>query len=138
MIENKESLEDIRESWNGVQKLKAFENRCALTSGGVVSLGHAIPDGFWNLPFFLAYSILDDVLYALTEQGFFLCKSRQLGARMESSKGIIPWVNFELILAGKESRNDLAHRAVVLSKKECFKYILAIEAELKSWGILID
>lgn len=100
-----------------------------------VSVGSFVPNAFWNLPFLLAYTVLDETLSVLRDQGEFVCNSWMLGAKMDASKVYLPWQNYDLVFKGKEARNDLAHQALVLKKRECFIYIDAIEAELRAWGI---
>lgn len=137
MIKDEKSQVEIRESWAGVLRLKEHDRFCPMIpGGGIIVASSLMPEGFWNLPFLLAYSVLDDVLTILHAQGFFECKSWMLGPKMEASKDSLPWKDYELVEAGKNARNELAHRAVILSKKDCFRYIDAIEVELTSWGII--
>jgi hypothetical protein len=95
------------------------------------------PSESYNLPFVLAYAVLDQVLAELINEGTFQCAGRaQLGGRMEASKNVLPWQNYKHITNGRNDRNDLAHEAKLLDKNKCFEYIDAIETELKAWGVL--
>lgn len=105
-----------------------------IPGAGLVSLSP--PDRFYNLPFLLAYSVLDEVLTQFVAQHIFQCNSWMLGKKMEASRNEVPWKNFDLINSGKNDRNSLAHGAVLLDKINCTKYIDAIEAELKAWDII--
>ena len=137
MITDAQSLTEIRETWTGVHKLKAHDRFYPILPGaGVINAASFMPEGFWNLPFLLAYSVLDDVLTVLRDQGVFQCESWMLGKKMEASRNHLPWQDYDLVVAGKDARNDLAHGAVMLPKKECFMYIDAIEVELGAWGVL--
>ena len=97
------------------------------------------PEQLYNLPFVLAYAALDEVLGELVKQGTVPRQKKArplLGAKMEASRSVLPWRNYVLVESGKAARNDLAHNAKLLDKAACFKFIDAIEAELKYWGVL--
>ena len=97
------------------------------------------PSESYNLPFVLAYAVLDQVLAELINQGTFQCAGKEplpLGTKMEASKNAVPWQDYDKIKNGKKDRNDLAHEAKLLNKDKCFEYIDAIETELKAWGVL--
>jgi hypothetical protein len=131
---------DIQQDWIGIQKLKEHDNSIMhLPNGDAILTGGFVPESFWNLPFLLAYSVLDDVLTILRNEGAYTCSSREsqkLGLKMEASKSQITWQNYDLVSEGKDARNDLAHRAVIWPKEKCFTYIDAIEKELAAWGLL--
>lgn len=55
-------------------------------------------------------------------------------SRQPTSK--LSWVDYSLVHKGKTARNDLAHRAVIASKKDCHMYIQAVGAELYEWGLI--
>jgi len=135
MINNQDRKEEIVESWNAVRKLQNSLVRCWMSPGGGM-INERAPDETYNLPFVLAYAVLDNVLSELREQGDIKSKSWMLGAKMEASKDVLPWKNYDLVYNGKEDRNKLAHDAELIEKSECIKLIDAIEIELKEWGIL--
>jgi hypothetical protein len=93
------------------------------------------PEESYNLPFVLAYALLDQVLAQLSDEGHFKA-SWLLGARMEAAKRVLPWQGYALIDEGKNRRNDLAHKGEMLSQAECRRYITAIGAELRAFGVL--
>ena len=80
--------------------------------------------------------VLDEVLIELRDQGEFASKGRHLGHRMRDSRGSLPWHDYPLVDSGKKARNDLAHKAIIAPIADCKKYVDAIEAELKAWGVL--
>ena len=80
--------------------------------------------------------MLDEVLNKLNSQGTFACNRWELGAKMEASKSGLQWTDYDLVAEGKEARNDLAHEAKLLAKADCFRFIDAIEDELKAWGVI--
>ena len=55
---------------------------------------------------------------------------------MGASQKLLPWQNYDLVDNGRVARNDLAHEAKLSSKADCLRFINAIEAELKAWGII--
>jgi hypothetical protein len=59
-----------------------------------------------------------------------------LGQKMAASKDKLQWTDYDLVAEGKCARNDLAHQAKLLSKADCFRFVDAIEGELKAWGVI--
>ncbi len=106
-----------------------------MTPGGFV-IDEQRPEDSYNLPFVLAYAVLDQVLNELRTQGAFTCKTRKLGDKMTASQNVLPWQDYDLVNNGRVARNDLAHEAQLLSKVDCLRFIDAIESELKTWGIV--
>jgi hypothetical protein len=127
----------IKKDWSAVQKLPSGGISRAIASGW---LQESIPENSYNLPFFLAYAVLDQVLDEMIDQCVFKCSSKNrlipLGIKMEDSRNVLPWQDYKTIFEGKEARNDLAHKAQLLSKTECLKYIEGIERELHAWGLI--
>lgn len=139
MINDSFLLYNICKSWEGVHKLKYSHRLVTLIPGaGLIGTGSFINSDFWNLPFILSYSILDEVLIILKDQGVYQCNKRSpmLGKKMEASRNYIPWQDYDLVSDGRKARNKLAHEAILLPKRQCFIYIDAIEVELKAWRIL--
>jgi hypothetical protein len=136
MIADLNSLAERRIEWAAVQKLCAN----AVTGHALPGLYFTAvaPEGFHNLPLVLAYSVLDQVLSNLMDQGTFLCSRPRppLGAKLTASLRALPWCNYYLVNAGKEARNSLAHNAVLVPRSQCLTYISAIETEFKAWHIL--
>ena len=48
----------------------------------------------------------------------------------------VSWVNYSAVTKMVEKRNDLAHRAALLPRGDCWDYLDVIEAELRSWSII--
>jgi hypothetical protein len=96
------------------------------------------PNSFYNLPFVLAYATLDQVLDQLITEGHVKVGGKRplLGTKMAASSSTVPWKDYATVDAGKEKRNELAHKAKLLPPKECPEYISAIEVELKAWKVL--
>ncbi len=138
MIRNIAVRGEIEEDWKAVKELTKHRALQYQLPGHAFVNTPGPPDGYYNLPFFLAYAVLDRVLEELIDQGAFSCSGwrPQLGAKMEISKSTLPWKNFDPVAEGREARNNLAHRASLVSKEDCFKYISAIGAELVAWGVL--
>jgi hypothetical protein len=135
MIHDKKILSAISQQWKAVRKLCHSSHRQYIVGGAVIN--ETPPSESYNLPFVLAYAVLDQVLAELINEGTFQCAGRaQLGGRMEASKNVLPWQNYKHITNGRNDRNDLAHEAKLLDKNKCFEYIDAIETELKAWGVL--
>ena len=138
MITNTDTLSEIKKDWNGVESLRDKLQRSAFASTGVVggSFPFTLANAAHNLPFIHAYSVLNDVLMALEKEGRFKCSSIFLGKLLEDSEFAFPWSHFGTIKMGVSRRNDVAHRADLLERKECWKYVDAIKAELSLWNIV--
>ncbi len=138
MIKNVNTLIEIRKDWIGVESLRDKLKRSAYASTGVVGgiFPFALANAAHNLPFMHAFSVLNEVLSALEKEGNFTCRSMFLGALLNASKSVLPWNDFDTIEAGITRRNDVAHRAELLERGECWKYVDAIRIELSSWGII--
>ncbi len=59
-----------------------------------------------------------------------------LGTLVQNSEHALPWRNYALIVKIVEDRNALAHRAKIIRRRNCWRYIGAIEKELVQWGIV--
>jgi hypothetical protein len=117
-----------------VQKLSRPVIRTAGVPGGIIS--ETPLDEHFNLPFVLAFAVLDQVLSVLITEKVFSCSRRQLGAKMLASKGAISWKDYALVKKAKCARNKLAHKARLVSRDQALTFIKAIEDELKAWGVI--
>ncbi len=129
---------NVRLSWLGTEKLRTKLTASAFASGGVLGgrFPFALIDVAHNLPFVQAYGVLNDVLEQLRDEGHFQCKSRFLGPLVKASQHSLPWQDFAFIDGGVAKRNDVAHRAKILKRTECWKYIKAIKVELCAWKVI--
>lgn len=128
MITNSTTETNIVDQWKAVRKLCTSSHRQYQTAD--VLINETPPESFYNLPLVLAYAVLDQVLQDL---GY---NQRQLGDKMEKAEHELSWKNYHLVDCGRIERNRLAHSAKLIPRKECLKYIEAIEEELKGWDIL--
>lgn len=140
MITDSAKKNDINQQWASIRLLCRDSHRQAAVggAGGIVEVNETRPESFYNLPFVLAFAVLDEVLKILIDEGKVQCqrKNPYLGEKMDASKGVLPWQNYALVERGKAARNDLAHEAKLLSKSQCIAFIDGIEADLKAWGVL--
>ena len=137
MITDTAALTEIRESWRGVEGLRHKLQTALLGSfsqGATFAIFAA--DAAHNLPFVHACAVLNDVLEQLKQEGHFHSKSIFLGALLSASKAKLPWNDFPMIEEAVARRNDVAHRAEVLPRADCWRFIDAIRDELVSWSIL--
>lgn len=137
MITDIAALNEIRESWRGVEALRGKLQRAML--GSMATGGHSAifaADAAHNLPFVHAYAVLNDALEQLSQQSLFQCNSIFLGALLDASEKKLPWLDYDFVKKGAVRRNDVAHRGDVLPRGECWQYIDAIKKELISWKIL--
>ena len=139
MIVNLEVKQSIITQWIALKALCRHGRSSYLPDFGQII--ETTPERYFNLPFVLAYSVLDQVLLELVEQGVIKFKAAKripgLGQMMFASNGPLKWLNYEVVAEGKTARNDLAHRATLIpTKAECFRFILAIERELLGWDVI--
>ena len=137
MISNSTALQELRESWNGVRKLRSKVQVSLLGSfaqGGSAAIFAA--DIAHNLPFIHACSVLNDVLLQLRDESHFKCTRFFLGSLMAASKSRLPWTDFDLVKEGVDWRNADAHHGDIVPRGDCWKYIDAIERELINWNIV--
>jgi hypothetical protein len=126
---------ELSQEWSVVEGLRNWSHGYLIPGGGYVN--ETPPIEFYNLPLVLAYCALDDFLIQCTKENFFPAPARnQLGARMHASISAISWVDSKLVDQGRTARNDLAHKAKIVTKADCLKYIDAIGSEFRSWGII--
>jgi hypothetical protein len=139
MLTDALALSELRDSWRGVEALRDKVSGAllgAFATGGTFAIFAA--DAAHNLPFVHACTVLEMSLRQLKVEGHFpSTKTRpQLGHMIDESKGQIPWKDVGAIKVAVSRRNDLAHKADVLPRKECWKHIDAIREELVGWGIV--
>ncbi len=136
MISDPIALSERVAEWAAVRKLCANATRSFALPGAFFT--STPPDGFFNLPFMLAFAVLDQVLSDLINQGTIpCCGSRaQLGQKMAASQAVLPWQNYLFVESGKMARNALAHDAVLLGDSDCHAFIDAIEVEFRAWRVL--
>lgn len=89
-----------------------------------------------NLPFLLACGVFNDALIYIRDAGHFSSKQRTLGALVKDGEKSLKWLDYVLIEEIVKKRNDLAHRAVIIPRGDCQRYIIALEAQLKAWKVL--
>ncbi len=137
MIADPIVLQEVRDSWETVRESR---NVIVGNMNSASMVGRPPASEFrdlcFNLLLIVAFSVIEDVLRQLRDEGKFSCKDHRLKPLMKSSRPYLPWLDFDLIDKGREHRNESAHQRVFLAHAECRKYIAAIEAELVAWGVL--
>lgn len=139
MIKDPAFLAHVRAEWEAVRRSQdCVARNLASAMSGIGGIGQS--HNFRNLAYALcllcAFSVLEQVLIALRDQGAFVSRNSQLGLLMLASAGILPWQNYELVDQGRIKRNDIAHRQAVIERADTWRFIDAIEAELRAWQIV--
>jgi hypothetical protein len=138
----------VAKAWRTVKRLCQGSHRQYATSHGFIN--ETPLEAYYNLPFVLAYAVLDDVLDQLLVQGTIKCTPGMrtdpttgaviwmpgLKAKLEESLVSLTWQDYATIDRGRIARDALAHEAELLPKADCLGYVSAIEKELAAWGIL--
>jgi hypothetical protein len=137
MIRDPNARSEFAREWAAVKTLCSASHRQYQIAGGPF-INETPPDSYFKLPFLLAYAILDQVLAELIDQGTIQCLRRRplLGDKMAASTTRMTWQNYLDVDRGKTARNELAHDARLLGKADCFRFIEAIENELKAWAVI--
>jgi len=137
MIVDPITLQEVHDSWETVR-----DSRNILVGNlNVASIvgrpqSPQFRDLCFNLLMIVAFSVIEDVLRQLRDEGCFSCKDNRMNSLMKASEHKLPWVAFGLVDDGREHRNKSAHKRVFLKQDECLKYVAAIETELVAWSIL--
>ncbi len=137
MIKDKNALQEIRQQWDGVVALRQKIHRNLFASVGFGGgFSHFTADCAHNLPFLHACSVLNEALEQMRDEGVFTGKGRTLGTLVELAQNQVSWVNYSAVTIMVGKRNDLAHRAALLPRGDCWRYLDVIEAELRNWSII--
>ena len=137
MIADTAVMDHIRRQWSVVRQFADFRGRAYQIPGGPFLAESGPPEEFYNLPFVLAYGILQQTLDALAAEGHFP-ESRHLATVMEESRAVLPWQDYPRVFQGKEDRNHLAHRGKLFPREHCRAAVDAVETELRAWGIVVE
>ena len=137
MIQDQSILQDVRAEWAFVRRA---QNMMALGHNSSLVGGFPTTQDFKNATYSLcllfAFSVLERVLAQLKNEGMFSCGSRQLGCLMAASRSNLAWVDYALVDQARVARNRVAHHYEWPDRIDCWKYLDAIEAELKAWQIV--
>lgn len=138
MIIDPPILKEIKEEWDGVRLFQSKIQRHLNAAGGIIGGGstHDLRNISHNLTLLFAFSVLERTLKQLKSEGVFSAKSKGLENLMLGSKSKLPWQDYVLVNKARVDRNKVAHCKKTLERGECWKYIDAIEAELKMWKIV--
>jgi hypothetical protein len=88
-----------------------------------------------NLALVLAYEALEDALQCLRNGGVFACASWKLGILMQQSQSKLQWLDYVTVDEGRDKRNKLAHEGQLLDDAECRRFVSAVGAQLRAWGV---
>jgi len=135
MINNPAVRSDFGQQWAAVRSLCRSSHRQGMVGG--VFINETPPEEMYNLPFVLAYAILDQVFDELIDQGTFPkpAGTTTLAAKMNASRTHLPWVDYSSVDAGRIARNEVAHEAKLRSRSDCLRFVDNIERELKAWSV---
>jgi hypothetical protein len=136
MITDTSVLEELQLEWQGVCKLKERITvllNASFAAGGSVA---RLADYPHNLPFLAACGVFNNALIAIRDAGYFSSRLRTLGGLVKDSKNSLPWVDYALIEKIVDKRNNLAHGAVILPRRDCWLYIDTLETQLREWRAL--
>ena len=137
MITDPTVLQDARDGWEFVRSSRnVIVGNCNMATMALGFNQAGIRDLCFNLLLMSAFSVLEDVLQQLRDEGKFLGRDNRLGPLMGNSRSALPWVDWPLVDDGCNDRNDSVHDRTYLAHAKCRDYIAAIERELVAWGVL--
>ena len=137
MITDPKILASICSQWRIVKRFCESSHAQYLSPCGTY-INETPPESFFNLPLILAFSVLDQVLKELIQQGRVPRPNGRgfLGESMKSARSAITWQNYDCVKCGKDQRNAIAHEGKLLDREACLAFVNAIEIELCAWRVL--
>lgn len=102
-----------------------------------MGVSHEFRNVAYSLWVLFAFSVLEHALLQLRDEGVFASRKSNLEALMLGSRAALPWQDYAIVDKARNRRNDVAHRRAMLERAESWKYVSAIERELKAWRIII-
>jgi hypothetical protein len=137
MITDPTALQDARDAWEFVRSSRnVIVGNCNVATLAVGFNQVGIRDLCFNLLLASAFSVLEDVLRQLRDEGKFSGNDNRLGPLMSNSLSTLTWVDWALVDAGRNDRNHSVHARTYLANGKSRDYIAAIERELVAWGVL--
>jgi hypothetical protein len=139
VIADPQELQDARDGWEFVRHTRnIIVGNCDVAAvTGAWSFNQAgMRDLCFNLLLTSAFSVLEDVLKQLRDEGVFVSQFSGLKQLMKNSRPSIPWVDWKLIDDGRDDRNKSVHALTYLPHAKCRDYLAALEIELFAWGVL--
>jgi hypothetical protein len=138
MITDANALREARDGWDFVRDCRnVIVGNCDVAAMQTLGFNQSgVRDIGFNLLLASAFSVLEEVLRQLRDEGKFSGKDNRPKPLMADSRGTLPWLEFALVDRGREDRNQSIHERRFLSHGLCRDYIAAIEREMHHWGIL--
>ena len=130
-------LARVQREWAGVTSLRQGVKTQLFASAGFNGhFSHFLADCANNLPFLHACSMLNEALLQMRDEGLFKCKAKTLGELVKAAEHNLRWADYAAVKEIVKKRNELAHDGVLHPRKDCWRYIDAIEAELRGWSVI--
>jgi hypothetical protein len=138
MIADAAMLQEVQDGWEFVRESRnIIVGNCNVAAIGALSFNQAAMRNIgFNLLIASGFSVLEQALRQLRDEGSFSGKDNRLGLLMANSRTGLPWVDFPLVDAGRNDRNQSIHARTYMPHEKCRDYLVAIEKELHAWGIL--
>jgi hypothetical protein len=98
---------------------------------------HAVADGCaygQAVALLNAYTVLENAIRGFHRVGALKGRAT-FGRLMESSRDVLPWLDYDLVRDGLRLRNQVAHRLTVPSPDEVREVLTAITTQLSAWGV---
>ena|SRR5688572_19760002 len=97
MIRDATILQQLQDEWGNVRLSQAMvkTNLAAASSGliGGISVSHGFRDYCHGLTLLFGFSVLENVLRQLRDEGHFACPGWMVGPLMAASRSVLPWVD---------------------------------------------
>jgi hypothetical protein len=132
-------LQEVRDAWEFVRDSRNIVVGNCNRGAWVIGFNQkGMRDICFNLLLASAYSVLEDTLRQLRDEGKFASKDSRLGPLIGKSHPALAWLDVALVDAGRVDRNQSIHARTFLPHAKCRDYIAAIEQELVAWGVLVS
>jgi hypothetical protein len=139
MINDTQRLNEIRDAWEFVRSSRnVIVGNCNVATFAFGFNQAGIRNICFNLLLASAFSVLEETLQQLRDEGRFTGKNNRLGHLLANSQRILPWIDWNQIDNGRIERNQSVHDRTYLAHAKCRDYIAAIENQLVHWGVLVS
>jgi hypothetical protein len=133
MPRTKSAATTVGQDWGIVRK---YESAVAINARIDATPSTQFADFATCLVLVHAYAVLQAALLELRDQGRFSARRGTLQCLLDESEGHLEWHDLPTIRRGKAERDAVAHGLKTLPRAESWRYIRAVEAELRQWGLL--
>lgn len=137
MIIHPNSLTHLQEKWQGVIHMRERMDHLVISTFAFDPItSPAFGNILYNLPFLLAFDVLQQVLLQAKEEEQFTGSGQKLADLIESAKVSVPWLDWQSLSEAAARQSEVAQEGKLWGDRQCLQDIASIEAQLCAWGII--